>query len=59
MAIPKVNKEECTGCEECVEECPAEAIKIVDDVAVIDAGECTECSACVDTCPAEALTEDD
>ncbi len=59
MAIPKVNKEECTGCEECVEECPAEAIKVVDDVAVIDSNECTECSACVDTCPAEALTEDD
>ncbi len=58
MAIPKVNKEECTGCEECVEECPAEAITIVDDVAVINKDECTECSACVDTCPAEALTEE-
>jgi len=59
MAIPKVNKEECTGCEECVEECPTEAIKIVDDVAVIDADECSECGACVDTCPAEAITEED
>lgn len=59
MAIPKVNKEECTGCEECVEECPAEAISMVDDVAVINPNECTECSACVDTCPAEAITEDD
>ena len=58
MAIPKVNKEECTGCEECVEECPAEAISMKDDVAVIDGNECTECSACVDTCPAEAITED-
>ena len=58
MAIPKVNKEECTGCEECVEECPADAITMVDGIAEINEDECTECSACVDTCPAEAITED-
>lgn len=58
MAIPVVKKEECTGCEECVEECPAEAISMQGDVAVINPDECTECSACVDTCPAEAITED-
>ncbi len=57
MAVPKVNKEECTGCEECVEACPAECITMKDDVAVIDAGECTECSACIDACPADAITE--
>jgi len=58
MAIPKVNKDECTGCEECVEACPAEAITMQDDVAVINEDECTECGACVDACPAEAITED-
>lgn len=57
MGVPKVNKDECTGCEECVEACPAECISMKDDVAVIDAGECTECSACVDACPAEAISE--
>ena len=59
MAIPKVNQDECTGCEECVETCPAEAITLVDEIAVINADECTECSECVETCPAEAITEDD
>jgi ferredoxin len=59
MAIPTVNAEECTGCEECVDACPAEAISMKDDVAVIDPDECTECSACVDACPAEAITEDE
>ncbi len=58
MAIPKVNKEECTGCEECVDACPADAITMADDIAVIDSKECTECSACIDACPAEAITED-
>ena len=57
MAIPKVNKDECTACEECVETCPAEAISMVDDVAVIDSGECTECGDCIETCPAEAITD--
>jgi len=59
MAIPKVNKDECTGCEECLEECPAEAISMVNEVATINADECTECSACVDTCPSEAITDSD
>jgi Fe-S-cluster-containing hydrogenase component 2 len=59
MGIPKINKEECTGCEECVEACPAEAITMKDDVAVINDAECTECGACVDECPAEAITDDD
>ena len=57
MAVPKINADECTGCEECVTECPSECIKMVNDIAVIDAKECTECSACVDACPAEAISE--
>jgi ferredoxin len=57
MAIPKINKDECTGCEECVEGCPAEAISMKDDVACIDEAECTECGACIDTCPSGAIKE--
>jgi ferredoxin len=57
MAIPKVNKDECTGCEACVDECPAEAISMVDGIAVINPDECTECGACIDACPAEAIKE--
>lgn len=58
MAIPKVVKDECTGCEECVEACPAEAISMVDDVAKINPETCTECGACLDACPAEAIVEE-
>ncbi len=51
-----VDKEKCTGCDTCVEECPAEAITLVDGKAVIDADECTECEACADACEDEAIT---
>ncbi|MCP4604133.1 MAG: 4Fe-4S dicluster domain-containing protein [Proteobacteria bacterium] len=57
MAIPTVEKDKCTGCEECVEDCPTEAITMVDEVAVINGDECTECGACVDTCPEDAIIE--
>ncbi len=54
----QVDAEKCTGCESCVSECPAEAISMKDDVAVVDDDECTECGVCVDVCPAEAITLD-
>jgi len=52
----KVDKEKCTGCESCVEVCPSEAIKMVDEKAVIDNDACVDCGVCVDECPAEAIS---
>ncbi len=52
----KVDKEKCTGCESCVEECPSEAIKMVGDKAVVDPDACVDCGVCVDACPAEAIS---
>ncbi len=57
MAVPVISESDCTGCEACVDECPVEAITMVDGLAVINAGECTECNACIDVCPAEAISE--
>jgi Fe-S-cluster-containing hydrogenase component 2 len=53
-----VKKEDCTGCGTCVDACPAEAISLVDDVAVINHDECTECGTCIEECPAEAISEE-
>lgn len=53
----KINKEECTGCGTCVEECPSEAITINEEegCAVVDEEECVDCGACEETCPSEAI----
>ena len=52
----KVDEEKCTGCESCVAECPSEAIKMADDVAVVDEEACIDCGVCVDACPEEAIS---
>jgi len=51
-----VNKDECTGCEACVEACPTEAISMDGDFAFVNADECTDCEACVEACPTEAIS---
>jgi len=51
-----VDREKCTGCGECVEVCPLDAITLKDDVAVINEEECSDCGSCVDVCPTEAIT---
>ncbi len=52
----KVDKEKCSGCESCVEECPTEAIKMAEDIAQVDNDTCTDCGVCVDACSAEAIS---
>ncbi|MBM4041160.1 MAG: 4Fe-4S dicluster domain-containing protein [Planctomycetes bacterium] len=50
-----VDRDECTGCETCVETCPVEAISMKDDKAEIDQDKCTQCETCVPECPVEAI----
>jgi ferredoxin len=52
----RVNEEKCTGCETCIEECPSEAIKLIDGIAKVDPELCTDCGICVDVCPVEAIS---
>lgn len=54
----KVDKEKCTGCESCIEECPSEAITMAEEKAVIDADACVDCGVCVDACSVEAIEMD-
>ena len=46
----------CTGCETCIEICPMEAIKLVDNIAIIKQKRCIGCGNCVAKCPSEAIS---
>jgi len=54
----KVDQTKCTGCGNCVEVCPAEAIKLVENKAQINQDECLECGACQAECANEAIYEE-
>jgi ferredoxin len=47
--------ENCTLCGTCLVICPADAISLGDQAAVIDPEACTGCGACVDYCPEGAV----
>lgn len=51
----KVEAEECTGCETCLDRCQMEAIDMVEEEAVINLKRCIGCGLCVSTCPTEAI----
>lgn len=50
---PVVDETLCTGCGECADVCPADAIR-VSDIAVSDGAKCIVCAACVRACPEHA-----
>ncbi|MBN1985956.1 MAG: 4Fe-4S binding protein [Prolixibacteraceae bacterium] len=52
---PKVNTELCTGCGNCVEVCPVEAISLTDGRAIIEEIKCTNCRICANECPVGAI----
>jgi len=53
--VAVIDKEKCTGCETCVNECPASAISIDEEKANVDKDMCVDCQTCVDVCPSEAI----
>ncbi len=55
----RVDKDKCTGCRACLSVCPAEAISMVEDKAVIDESRCTNCAKCVQVCLPGAIYSTD
>lgn len=43
-------KNRCIACNQCVENCPEQAITIINDNPVTDMNKCKLCGRCVDTC---------
>jgi NAD-dependent dihydropyrimidine dehydrogenase PreA subunit len=51
-----VDRDECTGCETCLERCQMDAISLdSEDLAVVDRERCIGCGLCVSTCPTAAV----
>jgi Fe-S-cluster-containing hydrogenase component 2 len=53
--VAVIDKEKCTGCETCVNECPSTAITVENEKAQVDKDMCVDCETCVDVCPSEAI----
>lgn len=54
--LPRIDATKCkTGCSDCAEACPTQAISIEDTVK-IDLGRCIFCTECVEACPENAIT---
>lgn len=45
----------CVGCGECIEICPVAAIRLEDDLAVVDQAWCIGCGVCASRCAYDAL----
>jgi uncharacterized protein (DUF362 family)/Pyruvate/2-oxoacid:ferredoxin oxidoreductase delta subunit len=54
-AKPVVKKNICKGCKKCMQICPAQAIKMVDNKPVIDRKKCIKCFCCQEFCPFAAM----
>jgi len=51
-----INRDKCTGCEECVASCPVSAIEMKDGKAFINEY-CEACMTCLNVCPEGAIIE--
>ena len=54
-AVKKICASGCIGCSLCSKKCPAGAIRMENDLPVIDYGACTGCGVCIAACPCKAI----
>ena len=56
-AVRKKCSSGCIGCMRCVRECPAEAITVKDNLAVIDYEKCEGCGKCAEVCVTKCIQQ--
>jgi len=54
-AMPEIDKERCTLCGDCVDNCPRGAVHIRSGEIIIDEASCEYCGECEDVCPMGAV----
>jgi hypothetical protein len=52
---PKVDSKQCTACQACIQQCPAEAISLSNRKARIEQKKCFGCADCIRVCPQGAV----
>ena len=55
---PVADPKKCIGCGICVENCPVEAMTLVNKLPVIDYKKCINCLCCDEICPENAMTQE-
>jgi len=54
--LPRIDRQTCTGCSDCINICPVNALGQVDGKAsLVRPDTCTYCNACEDICPVNAI----
>ncbi|OYD16310.1 hypothetical protein CH330_03265 [candidate division WOR-3 bacterium JGI_Cruoil_03_51_56] len=56
-AVKQVCKVGCIACGLCVKNCPVQALKMENDLPVMDFGKCTDCGICVHKCPTKSFID--
>ena len=56
MSVVSIDKSLCTGCGQCVHDCPARNLSLLGGVARVAGGQCIECGHCFAVCPAGAVS---
>ena len=52
---PRVDPDLCTGCQTCVERCPAKASTFRENLPEVDLDRCFGCGVCATACPVQAI----
>jgi uncharacterized protein (DUF362 family)/ferredoxin len=53
---PQANPDLCTGCGDCIEQCPVSALSMSNGLPWLDAELCITCFCCQEICPEKAMT---
>jgi uncharacterized protein (DUF362 family)/NAD-dependent dihydropyrimidine dehydrogenase PreA subunit len=57
MALrPKVDESRCIVCGVCIEQCPVQALSLVNDLPQVDPARCIVCFCCQEMCPEKAIS---